>query len=270
MKANVNWMSEKFNEFNKLYFNGRLKGIKFDLEDTKTYRYGCCHHQLKAGLKGELRRYTRGKQMFYRYFKNFEKHDVFINNSNYQDYLDITIYLNKQDDAPEEVLENTLIHEMIHAYCITQGINCGHTGLFKTYSKEIFEMSDGRYNITTYITSEESKQVENSIRAAKFAKRAAKRAAKAVKTIENGIVLFFEDKAGNITMGLYEKKKLYECFAERKYKKENVFICLDNNILTDAANDGYKILSSDRHYLKSDKINSLFEQMKKNGNYIEK
>lgn len=85
MKAEINFLQGKFNEFNTLIFGGALPTIPIELTESKSF-LAICVFKRKRKLGGG---YT---------------------------YSNFRLRFNIRLDLPQNVLEDTLIHEMIHYY----------------------------------------------------------------------------------------------------------------------------------------------------------
>lgn len=108
MIINIDTVVKRFIEFNDLYFNGDLFGLKISTMKS-TRMYGHC-------------RVRKGN---------------------------VEIRINQKIDFKDETSwENTLIHEMIHAYQWKKHKHMNHGLTFKKYSKMIEEKTNGKYIIT--------------------------------------------------------------------------------------------------------------------------
>ena len=85
MIATIPYMERKFGEFNKLMFDGKLPKIPIVLTDAKTF-LGKCVYRQRMGRDGK------------------------------PEYYDFKLRINTRVDLPENEVEDTLIHEMIHYY----------------------------------------------------------------------------------------------------------------------------------------------------------
>lgn len=91
MKATIPYIEHMYDEFNKRLFGGKLPGISIKLSDAKTF-LGQCSYK-----KGRLK---DGGTEHYGY----------------------TLRISTRFDLPENVLEDVIIHEMIHYYIEVNGI----------------------------------------------------------------------------------------------------------------------------------------------------
>lgn len=92
MKATVEYIERKFEEFNRLMFSGRLKPVAIQLTPSRR-------------SLGKVR-YLRDKDFRGRY-----------------SYRDIVILISSRFDFPERLLDDTIIHEMIHYWILSNQMN---------------------------------------------------------------------------------------------------------------------------------------------------
>ena len=85
MKATIPYIEQKFDEFNRQMFGGKLPRIPIQLSNAKTF-LGQCVCKKRRTLSGHTERY------------------------------DFRLRINTRIDLPERELEDTIIHEMIHYY----------------------------------------------------------------------------------------------------------------------------------------------------------
>lgn len=85
MKATIPYIEQKFDEFNRQIFAGKLPKIPVELSDAKTFLGQCVYKK---------RRRPFGKAELY----------------------DFRLRINTRVDLPEREVEDTIIHEMIHYY----------------------------------------------------------------------------------------------------------------------------------------------------------
>ena len=85
IKVSIPYIQQKFGEFNRLIFAGKLPEITIQLSRAKTY-LGACTYKKKRDKSGAT--------VFY----------------------DFRLRISTYADWPERVLEDTIIHEMIHYY----------------------------------------------------------------------------------------------------------------------------------------------------------
>ena len=85
MKATIPYIEKKFEEFNQQMFAGRLPKLPIELSDAKTFLGVCVYKKRKL---------DNGKE---------EKYDF-------------RLRINTRIDLPEQEVEDTIIHEMIHYF----------------------------------------------------------------------------------------------------------------------------------------------------------
>jgi len=91
MIANIPFLQQKFDEFNRLCFNGSLPSVPIKLGRAKTY-VGPCRYQIRRRLFGK------------------------------DELYDFRLVFSTRFDLPEDEMEDTVIHEMIHYYIGVNGI----------------------------------------------------------------------------------------------------------------------------------------------------
>ncbi len=85
MRATKEYVERKFDEFNRQMFGGRLPRIPVELSDAKTF-LGQCVYRRRRKRNGTVEKY------------------------------DFRLRINTRIDLPEQQIEDTIIHEMIHYY----------------------------------------------------------------------------------------------------------------------------------------------------------
>ena len=84
--ATIPYIRLKFDDFNRLYFNNQLPPIPIKLSNAKTFLGKVC--------------FRKERRLFSRKWR----------------YSDFVLRINTRIDLPEEVLEDTILHEMIHYF----------------------------------------------------------------------------------------------------------------------------------------------------------
>lgn len=131
MKATIPYVERKFKEFNQLCFAGKLPELPIELSDAKTFLGQCVY---------------RGRK----------KKDGTI------EYYDFRLRINTRIDLPEDIVEDTIIHEMIHYFI---GLNhledvSSHGPVFQHLMNSINEKY-GRHIMVKHKSTEE--QIEEAI-----------------------------------------------------------------------------------------------------------
>lgn len=129
MKATIPYIQQKFDEFNRQMFGGHLPRIPIVLSDAKTF-LGQCAYQTRRLPSGETEHY------------NFR------------------LRINTRIDLPEQELEDTIIHEMIHYHI---GVNhlkdtSAHGPLFRSMMNDINERYGRHLTISHRSTKEQKEQ----------------------------------------------------------------------------------------------------------------
>lgn len=129
MKATIPYIEKKFEEFNRLMFANQLPKIPIELSDAKTFLGVCV---------SKRRRLPDGRTEHY----------------------DFRLRINTRIDLPEQEVEDTIIHEMIHYFI---GINqlkdtSSHGPVFKGIMKRINEQFGRHLTISHKSTKEQKEQ----------------------------------------------------------------------------------------------------------------
>ena len=130
MKATIDYIQKRFDEYNSLYFGGVLPAIPIRLSHAK-------------GFLGKVT-FTRKKQGLFGGYKNTE----------------FVLRINVRIDLPEEVIEDTILHEMIHYYI---GVNqwkdsSSHGTLFRREMARINAAGNRHITISHRLSEEEKQQ----------------------------------------------------------------------------------------------------------------
>lgn len=129
------YIHEKFDEFNHLMFEGKLPRVPVRVTRARSY-LGLLSYKVKKGLAGKKR------------------------------YHDFLLSVSAVRDLPETVMEDTVIHEMIHLYIHHNGYEdtSTHGRLFKEVMNRI-NLSFNRHITVKHEASEEEKNSDRQIRA---------------------------------------------------------------------------------------------------------
>lgn len=154
-KPTREWLTEKYDQFNQELFNGEL---------------GSCNLQAftsgRGSRGGRLGYFTTGNtrlgidnetgQMLDKYTKKK------VTSENFVEMFQPVIAVNANYTWTEEVLENTLIHEMCHYYTYKDGYcpRQGHGPEFRYIASRVAQLSNGRFNIQRLATAEEMSNLE--------------------------------------------------------------------------------------------------------------
>lgn len=129
MKATIPYVQSKFREFNQQFFNGTLPDLPIELSDAKGF-IGVCKYKKRKKEDGSIELY------------------------------DFRLSINTRIDLPEEEIEDTIIHEMIHYFI---GLNrledsSSHGPMFRHLMKTINEKYGRHITISHKGTKEEAEQ----------------------------------------------------------------------------------------------------------------
>lgn len=126
MRATLEYIKQKFDEYNHQMFEGKLKPLPFKLSNAKSF-LGAMFFQRKRNADGTWH------------------YDGFV--------LKISTVL----DLPEEVVEDTIIHEMIHYYIMSNQMQdtAPHGKLFTAKMQEINRKFNRNLSVAHRTTKEE-------------------------------------------------------------------------------------------------------------------
>lgn len=108
MTASIDYIKERFDYFNRLIFAGRLPAVRIALTDASSFLGKCV---------SKMRRLPDGTAEHY----------------------DIEIRISTRHDLPPEVIDDTVIHEMIHYFIVVNGLKdtSSHGDIFKAIMRSI-------------------------------------------------------------------------------------------------------------------------------------
>ena len=127
MIANIPYIEKKFKEFNQLIFAGQLPMVPIELSNAKTF-LGKCVYQKRKGKDGRV------------------------------EHFGFRLRFNTRIDLPEQELEDTIIHEMIHYYIYWKQMDdtSAHGTLFQHVMNSI-NRKYGRHVTIRHEATEEQK-----------------------------------------------------------------------------------------------------------------
>mgnify|MGYP002515657213 FL=1 len=130
MIATKEYIERKFAEYNALYFDGALPEIPVRLSNAKGFLGKVSYRKVRQGLFGKT--------------KN----------------TDFVLRINTRIDLPEEVIEDTILHEMIHYYIGYHQLEdtSSHGSLFRQMMCRINESGGRHIAITHRLTAEQEAQ----------------------------------------------------------------------------------------------------------------
>ena len=133
MKATIPYIEKKFDEFNRLVFEGKLPRIPIELSNAKTFLGQCVYKK---------RRRPFGKPELY----------------------DFRLRINTRIDLPEQELEDTIIHEMIHYYIGYNNLEdaSSHGPLFLQMMNGINRKFGRNLSVSHKSTKEQTEQLQDT------------------------------------------------------------------------------------------------------------
>lgn len=108
MKPGITYVRKKFDEFNKICFDGQLPTIPIRMSTARNY-IGSVRYQVKRNLTGQIV------------------------------YSDFVLRISTRFDLSEAEVEDTILHEMIHLYVYSNGIQdtAPHGEVFRRMMDEL-------------------------------------------------------------------------------------------------------------------------------------
>ena len=135
MKPTVDYIEKKFEEFNRQIFGGKLPKLPIELSDASRFLGQCVFQQrrLPSGL---------------------------------MEYSDFTLHINTRIDLPEKVIEDVIIHEMIHYLILWTGLHdtSAHGDIFKAIMESINIAHGRNISVSHRSSAEEAEQAVSTKR----------------------------------------------------------------------------------------------------------
>ncbi len=127
MTPTVEYIQARFEEYNARYFDGTLPTLPIKLSNARTFLGKLCYKKRRAWLFGPY------------------------------NYSDFVLRINTRMDMSEELLQDTILHEMIHYYIAVQHLRDTrtHGQLFRQHMKRI--NADGHHITISYRPNEAEK-----------------------------------------------------------------------------------------------------------------
>ena len=127
MRPTVPWMREKYDEFNKLLFNGELGPCEFKVFTTGKGSHGNrLGYFSLTGVSGVF--ISKSTRQMYRPLPNGQR--LYVDEGNFAELCKPVIGMNGNYMATEEALCATLVHEMCHYYVY---MNCIQFKILENY-----------------------------------------------------------------------------------------------------------------------------------------
>lgn len=127
----IPYIQQKFDDFNRQYFGNLLPPIPIKLSNAKTFLGKVCYRKERRLLSRKWH------------------------------YSDFVLRINTRIDLPEEVVEDTILHEMIHYYIVVNQLQdtSAHGRLFRAEMARLNAL--GRHiRISHRLTPEQAKQAQ--------------------------------------------------------------------------------------------------------------
>ena len=130
MIPTIPYIEQKFDEFNRLMFEGKLPKLPVVLSDAKTF-LGKCDYKQRRRKDGTIEKY------------------------------DFKLRINTRCDLPEQEVEDTIIHEMIHYYIEVNQLKdtSSHGQLFMHIMNNINEKFGRNITVSFKSTREQKEQL---------------------------------------------------------------------------------------------------------------
>lgn len=138
MRATLPFIRQKFDEFNALCFDGQLPPIPIVLSHARTY-LGVCAYKTRRDLLMRKRHY------------------------------DFRLRISTRFDLPEEDIEDTILHEMIHYHIAYHHMKdtSTHGRIFRQMADDINTRFGRHITISHHLTEEQREQVATEVAAAR-------------------------------------------------------------------------------------------------------
>ena len=129
MKADLEYVKEKFREFNVRMFDGKLPEPPISITNAKTY-FGVCAFRKHRKWHGKL------------------------------EYSDFKIRISRRFDLPQDEIDDTIIHEMIHYWIglFSPADMPGHSPLFREMMADINERFGRHISVSHRLSAEQQEQ----------------------------------------------------------------------------------------------------------------
>ncbi len=157
------WLENKYNEFNQMYFDNQLGGCYFGIFTTgKGSKGHTLGHFFMNVPKGNLKRERYTNKIYYINPQNPYDKKHYVNKDNFFTLTNPTIELNGNYRWTEQGAEDTLIHEMCHYYTYMNGYapTQGHGVEFRSIAAKVSNESNGRFTIKRLASAEELTRIE--------------------------------------------------------------------------------------------------------------
>lgn len=129
MRADIPYVQQKFREFNRQMFDGRLPEPPVSITNAKTY-LGVCAYRKHRKWNGRL------------------------------EYSDFRIRISRRFDLSRDEIDDTIIHEMIHYYIglFSPADMPGHSALFRSMMADINTRYGRHISVSHRLSAEQQEQ----------------------------------------------------------------------------------------------------------------
>lgn len=133
MIPTIEYVQQKFREFNVTMFDGRLPEPPVSITNAKTY-LGVCAFRKHRKWHGRL------------------------------EYSDFKIRISRRFDLPQDEIDNTIIHEMIHYYIglFSPADMPGHSALFRSMMADINTRFGRQISVSHRLSAEQQEQATDN------------------------------------------------------------------------------------------------------------
>ena len=155
----TDWVSQKYDEMNKLLFKGELGPCDFGLFTTGKGSQGNrlgYFKMMRPGLK-----YDRSRRIYYN-LSMFTNDKEYANSKNFAEVCLPKIFINANYNGTEDAFLHILVHEMCHYYCEKDGYypKQHHGTDFRYVCSLVESRSNGRFKIQRVMDAELFNQME--------------------------------------------------------------------------------------------------------------
>ena len=133
MTPTIPFIKRKFDEYNKLMFGGKLPDIPIKLSNARSFLGVCSYKKKRVGITGQTVNY------------------------------DFVLRINTRIDLPQNVVEDTIIHEMIHYYIAYNQLKdtSAHGEIFRSIMQSINSKFGRNLSVSHKPTESQKLQARN-------------------------------------------------------------------------------------------------------------
>ena len=220
-KPTVEWMEQKYQEMNKLLFNGKLGQCNFAIFTSGKGSQGDVLGWFKiTGKNIKVDRHNG------RIFKYTSYDDIFVDKYNFYSICLPQIELNGNYTGTELSFLTTLVHEMCHYYTYMNGFapKQGHGPEFKSIARYVTANANGMFTIQRLASAE---QMEGFVLSDEMKEKKEKRLNNK-KSKLNALISF--KKSGQIRLTTTSKEPLIQIIINSHKDRDNKKVIQTNDI----------------------------------------